>query len=229
MPAFALLLAVGLGAAAVRPQEPEPPAPVPAAPRPTAPWRSPVETYVGPALRAEIGVVLMAEAPELPDGGPMKRRPAAVKAVSFKAAPQRLVPEPVAARMKGLDAQGRKAAAASFRKLLDTYEQDAPKHDVAHALAFCLGTCRQVVRGKELSTPEAQDLSRRAAGLLPGLPGFAALKDRDRQAMYESLILTGGMVGGLAKQAAEQGDAGAARQAQILAGQVLALFGMDVQ
>lgn len=195
--------------------------------RPATPWRTPVETYIGPALRSRIGAVLGEPAAAVPDGGPMKRRPAAVAASSFKAGPKRLLPEAVAAGMKGLDAKGRKAAALSFHGLLDAYEKDAPKHDVAHALAFCLGTCRQVARGTELDTQEARDLSRRAEGLLPGLPEFAALKDRDRQAMYESLILTGAMVGGVAKQAAEQGDEPAARQARALAGQVLAQFGLQ--
>jgi hypothetical protein len=194
--------------------------------RPAAPWRTPVETHIGPALRSRIGAVLGEAAAAVPDGGPMKRRPAVAAASSFKPGARRLLPEAVAAGMKGLDAKGRKAAALSFHGLLDAYEKDAPKHDAAHALAFCLATCRQVARGRELDSLEARDLSRRAEGLLPGLAEFAALKDRDRQAMYESLILTGAMVGGLAKQAAEQGDEPAARQARALAAQVLAGFGL---
>jgi hypothetical protein len=46
--------------------------------------------------------------------------------------------------------------------------------------------------------------------------------------MYESLILTGGMVGGLAKQAEGQDEA-TARQAKAMARQVLAAFGMAAE
>jgi hypothetical protein len=185
-----------------------------------------VELFLGPALRTRIGAALTEPAPAVPDGGPMRRRPAAEGAVGFKAAPQRIAPDRVAAGLRGLDAAGRRTAAANFRAMLDDYERDAPKRDVAHALAFCLGTCRQVARGRDLSVAETQDLARRAAGLLPGIPEFATLSDRDRQAMYEGLILTGGMVGGLARQAEEQKDEAMGRKAALMARQVLGLFGL---
>lgn len=221
---FGLLACLASGCAGGSAQE----APGPAASSPSpAPWRSPVELYLGPALRIRIGEALREPAAAVPDGGPMRRRPAAATAVGFKASAQRVAPDRVAAGLRGLDAKGRKAAAANFRAMLDAYERDAPRHDVAHALAFCLGTCRQVARGRELSPEEAQDLARRTAGLLPQVPDFAALTDRDRQAMYEGLVLTGGMVGGLARQAEEQKDEATAGKAAWMARQVLGLFGLQ--
>ncbi len=222
MRAIGLLALLASGAAGGFAQEPS----APMTQAPASSWRSPAEIFLGPVLRARIGEALREPAPAVPDGGPMRRRPPAVAAVGFKAGPQRLAPDRVAAGMKALDAKGRKAAATNFRAMLDAYERDAPKHDVAHALAFCLGTCREVARGRELSPEEAQDLARRAAGLLPQIPEFEALSDRDRQAMYEGLVLTGCMVGGVARQAGEQKDEATARKAAFMARQVLALFGL---
>jgi hypothetical protein len=185
-----------------------------------AAWRAPVERFIGPTLRARIGEA-MAEEGTAPDGGPRRPPPS-----TFRPVPQRLVPDRIAADLKGLDAAGRRTAASSFQDLLSTYEQDAPKQDVAHALAFCLGICRQVARGSDLSQEETRDLARRAEARLPRLPEFAALSDQDRQAMYESLVITGGMVGGLARQGADPKDEAAARAAKAMARRVLDLFGL---
>lgn len=204
-----------LGGVAGRAQAPAPGA----QPVAQAAWRAPVERFIGPTLRARIGEAMAEDA--IPEGGPRKQPPS-----SFRPGPQRLVPDRIAADLKGLDAAGRRTASKSFQDLLSTYEQDAPKQDVAHALAFCLGICRQVARGSDLSQEETRDLARRAEARLPRLPEFAALSDRDRQAMYESLVITGGMVGGLARQGADPKDEAAARAAKAMARRVLELFGL---
>jgi hypothetical protein len=224
-----LLLFAGfcLGSGTAWAQEPPQDAPVPApAPRPAPRWRSPVETFIGPALRTGLGEAMKGLAPAIPMGGPMRRHPGLTARVTFKPAAQRVVPDKVAASLKGLDAKGRRTAAKSFRDILDGYEKGAPKYDIAEALAFCLDTCRRVAAdGKSLVDLE---ISGRATVFLPASEAFQAMKDRDRQAMYESLILTGGMVGGLAKQAEGQ-DKAAALQAQAMARQVLAAFGMAAE
>ena len=205
------------------PPKSEPPA-VPGNGRPERRGVLPVETYLGPSLRAAIGARLARPAPEAPDGGPMARRPALARSVGFKAGRARILPEALAASLRGLDGKGRKAAAANFQAMLEAYEKEAPRQDVAHALDYCVGVCRQTARGSDLSSGEVQELSRHALAILLDVPEFQALSDRDRQAMYESLILTGGMVGGLAREAQESERPEALRRAQALARQVLDCF-----
>ncbi|MFN8012096.1 MAG: DUF6683 family protein [Holophagaceae bacterium] len=184
----------------------------------------PVETYLGPSLRAAIGALLARPTLEVPDGGPMARRPSLARSVGFKAGKGRILPEALAASLRGLDGKGRKAAAATFQAMLEAYEQEAPRHDVAHALAYCVGVSRQTARGSDLSSGEVQELSRRTLAILLQVPEFQALSDRDRQAMYESLVLTGGMVGGLAREAQDSDRPEARRRARALAQQVLDCF-----
>lgn len=201
-----------------------PPRPGPGPARPERRGTLPVETYLGPSLRAAIGALLARPALEAPDGGPMARRPALARSVGFKAGRTRILPEALAASLRGLDAKGRKAAAANFQAMLEAYEKEAPRQDVAHALAYCIGVCLQTARGSDLSSGEVQELSRRTLAILLQTSEFQALSDRDRQAMYESLILTGGMVGGLAREAQDSERPEARRRAQALARQVLDCF-----
>jgi len=186
-------LTAGTGRAQDPPQDPPIPAPVP---RPTARWTSPVETFIGPSLRAGLGEAMKGLAPAIPMGGPMRRHPGLTARVTFKPAAQRVVPDKLAASLKGLDAQGRKTAAKSFRDLLDGYEKDAPKYDIAEALAFCLDTCRRVAAdGKDL---ENLEVSGRATVYLPGSAVFKAPTDRDRPALTGSLYPPGSLASRLA-------------------------------
>lgn len=143
-------------------------------------------------------------------------RPAEAKhpihATDFTPGGPRILPAMLAS---GAAEAEREGARAALEMILDLYEKEARKHNVAYALAFLLGLSAQVVKGEEVPDEQAEQLARDLNDVLAEAPQFQQLPARVKQELYETSVVVGGMIAALS-------SGGMEAQAKQLATQVLA-------
>jgi len=86
----------------------------------------------------------------------------------------------------------------TFNGMMDAFEKEGRKNNVAYAIGFMIGASAQVHTGKEISDAVMEKFIYDVNDILAGSPSFMALPAAKKQELYESCILTGAMVGGLA-------------------------------
>lgn len=150
------------------------------------------------------------EAPRPAPAPAEARRP--ISATDFTPGGPRIVPAMLAS---GATKAEREGARAALEQLLDAYEKEARKHNVAYALAFLLGLSAQVVKGEEVPDEQAEQLARDLNDVLAEAPQFQRLPARVKQELYETSVIVGGMIAVLS-------SGGMEAQAKQLATQVLA-------
>jgi hypothetical protein len=107
---------------------------------------------------------------------------------------------------------------------LDAFEQQARKNNVAYALAFLIGASMQTLNEKEVSDAESDMLAQAINDELAASPSFKKLKPKQKQLLYETSIVLGALIGGMAAQAAEANDPELKKQAQAMARSALQPF-----
>ena len=70
--------------------------------------------------------------------------------------------------------------------MLDGFEEQARKNNVAYALTFLIGVSMQVVNGKELSEAEMELLAGELNDVLASAPEFTSSTAREKQSLYEA-------------------------------------------
>jgi len=105
----------------------------------------------------------------------------------------------------------------TFNGMMDAFEKEARKNNVAYAIGFMIGASAQVHTGKEISDTVMEKFIYDVNDILAGSPSFRALPGAKKQELYESCILTGAMVAGLASNPQTQVD-GKALAKQVLQG-----------
>jgi hypothetical protein len=107
----------------------------------------------------------------------------------------------------------------TFNAMMDAFEKEAGKYNVANAIAFLIGVSAQVHTGREIADPVIEKFAQDLNDILAGSPSFQALPPNKKQELYESSVLTGAMIGGLATSPETKADSKA------LAKQVLQSLG----
>ncbi len=157
---------------------------------------------------------------------------------SFRTVGGPIMPRRVSEAVRGLDPEGRRQLEASLLLLLKQYEQALDRKDdqelknnLAAAYNFLFGAAWRVLKdGQELSTGQQQILLRQfnAAFSL----GFQdrRLSDREKQELYESAVLAGSIILGLASEGRESRQPALQRAARDLADALLRrLMGLTIE
>ncbi len=157
---------------------------------------------------------------------------------SFRTVGGPIMPRRVSEAVRGLDAEGRRQLEASLLLLLKQYEQALDRKDdqelknnLAAAYNFLFGAAWRVLKeGQELSAGQQQILLRQfnAAFSL----GFQdrRLSDREKQELYESAVLAGSIILGLASEGRESRQPALQRAARDLADALLRrLMGLTIE
>lgn len=146
-------------------------------------------------------------------------------ATEFKSVQPRSVAQALVSSSSAVTkAQGR-ALVEGLNAGLDFFEE-APerKNNVAQAVAFLLGNCLQLVNGEEFTNADGEALAQAVNDELAASPRFKKLPPKEKQLLYETSIVVGALIGGMAAHGVVENDPAAQATARAMAKQVLDLF-----
>ena len=148
-----------------------------------------------------------------------------LSATDFKPAGARKVPEQLAQAVG--DAKERQQMVETGRGILAEIEKTPGfrRNNVAAAMTVLLGVSLQVVKGVELTDAETDELMRGVNDVLAGLPTFTSMAADKRTQVYDTMVIVGGLIAGIAQNAAESKDREMQALAQQMARDALAQFG----
>jgi hypothetical protein len=184
------------------------------------------------SLRRQYGEALVTtgRARELPPPptAPVHRVHVPITASDFEGTGRRTMPPALCEAGK---TAGEKAQLAQMcRQILDAMEGEKGfrRNNVAFALTVLIGGSLQIAFEREVSERDTEQLTKELNDVLAGAESFRRMSAAERQSMYETAIITGGLIIGTYRQGVENNDPGMKRQAQMMASQVLAQFGVPV-
>lgn len=132
---------------------------------------------------------------------------------SFKPAGKFIMPDELTGNLAGASADETATAQMLFTELLKSYDEmlvrnkeDRLRNNVAGAAAFALLVSRFILTGEELTHKQSEALLQDINALLVSSDKFRILSARDRQAMYETFAIIGGLALTYHEQEAKEGD-----------------------
>lgn len=151
----------------------------------------------------------------------------ALDATDFRPAGPRRVPEQMAEAAES--EADRAQLLEACRGILAMVEEspDFRRHNLAYAMTLALGISAQLVRGAELDPAEEEALLRTVNDTLAEAEVTRALAPEDLTRAYDTFLITGGLMAGIAQHGAESGDAEQQRLALAMARSTLAAFGVS--
>ena len=164
-------------------------------------------------------------APTAPLAAPPTSR-APLSATDFKPSATRKAAEQIAAAVA--DPAGRAQMVQVCREILSTIEATPGfrKHNLASALTLLLAVSQQVLSGQEYSDAQTQDYLQRMNDEVVAAGYFSRLNAEQRTRAYDTLVITGGLIAGIAHNGAETGNKEQIEQARGMARDALATFGV---
>ena len=118
----------------------------------------------------------------------------AITTTDFRALSGPIMPDQFADSATGVTPEVREQMRAFFKQVLTAFEKDARQNNIASAFAFITAAALQVRNGKEPTNAEAVQLIAHFNNALANSPSYYTLNPRQQQMLYESLILTGGII-----------------------------------
>jgi hypothetical protein len=172
--------------------------------------RQALEGRQGSDLRGQEGPVV--EAPKYP-----------ISASDFTPSQKQIAPRQLA---QAAGPEQRAELESAMEQILNAHEQDAEqngirKNNVAYAMALLLGISAQVASGTEVSPDAAEKLVLLVNDGLAASPAYSRLMQSEKQALYETAIILGVMIGAAAQSEETQ------EPARQLAAQVMTGFGVE--
>src|SRR5262249_33062015 len=137
-----------------------------------------------------------------------------ITATDFKPAAARMAPDLFANSIPGLAFEQREALRALSNQFLTAFEGEARKNNVANAMALLLAMSLQVLTGKEVSDAESNQMIVALNNTLASAPDFVSLTPQNKQLVYETAIVMGGIIATLNIQGAQQNDVAMQSQAR---------------
>ena len=128
---------------------------------------------------------------------PAPQQPArqfSITATDFRPLSAPIMPDQFADSATGVQPEVREQMRVFFKQVLTAFEKDARKNNMANAFAFITASALRVRNGKEPTNAEEDQLIARFNNALANSPGYYTLNPRQQQMLYESLILTGGII-----------------------------------
>lgn len=165
-----------------------------------------------------------ATAPSLLTAAAPPRAP--LSATDFKPSATRGAAAQIAAAVA--DPAGRAQMTQVCRELLTMVEATPGfrKHNLASAMTLLLGVSQQVLSGQETSDAQTQDYMQRLNDEVAAAGYFAHMSAEQRTRAYDTMVITGGLIAGMAHNAAETGDKALGEQARGMARDALNTFGV---
>lgn len=160
-------------------------------------------------------------------------RRAPLSETSFKSNPATIMPAILGASLAGGKPEDSRTLIKVSRELLKNYEEmlvtnkeTRLKNNVAGAAAFALVMSRSVLLdgSRELSEKQSEALLQDINALLASSDDFKKMPDADRQKMYETFVITGGLAAMLYREGTEKNDAETIAKGKELAKAVLSQF-----
>lgn len=149
---------------------------------------------------------------------------AALTATDFKPAGPRTIAAQLVAQSKGVTREQGLALVTGLNAGIDVFEKEARKNNVAYAMAFLIGVSVQVATETEVPDAQAEALAQAINDELAAAPVFKKATAKQKQQLYETCIVVGALIGGMAAQAAESNDEALKGQAKQMAQSALATF-----
>ena len=140
----------------------------------------------------------------------------------FKPAGPRKAAEEISAAVH--DPAEREKMVQICRQILTTVESTPGfrKNNLASAITLVLAVSEQVLTGQQLDDAQGQALMRLINDDLVGSGAVAHWNNAQRTHAYDALVISGGLIAGMAHNGAESGDAGMSEQARRMAREALA-------
>ena len=138
----------------------------------------------------------------------------------------RNVPEQLAAQPA--NAKDRQQLSTAGRDILKTIEATPGfrKNNLAAAMTVLLGVALQVHYGIQIPDAESQNLMREINDVVATLDAFTNMPADKRTLAYDTFIVIGGFIAGIAQEGAESKNAELTQQAKAMARDALSQFGM---
>lgn len=149
-----------------------------------------------------------------------------ISASDFKPAGPRNVPQQLGQAVA--NPKDRADFERACREIVKTIEATPGfrKNNVAAAMTVLLGVSLQVVKRIEIPDAESRELMLGLNDQVAALPAFASLPAEKRTQFYDTMVIVGGLIAGIAQNAAESNDREMAALAQQMAKDALAQFGV---
>jgi len=152
-----------------------------------------------------------------------------ITATDFRPPGRRIMPDEVA-RSSQEGAEEKELLRKLSNQFLDSFEQEARKNNIANSFAFLAGVSMQIVSGRDLSDAETDQLISGFNNSIAYTPQYVSMSAQDKQVLYESAVITAGMMALLNEQGKLNNDSKMQADARQMASAVVAyFFGVQVQ
>jgi len=143
-----------------------------------------------------------------------------ITATDFIPVGPRIMPDQIVNTTPNLTQEQKDGLKQLSNQYLDAFEGQARKNNVANALAFLVGVSLQTISGKEPPDVVVDQLITGFNNGIANTAQFEVMNQHDKQVLYESFVISGGMVAFLH----EQKDAQMQKQARDMARAVVSHF-----
>ena len=149
-----------------------------------------------------------------------------ITASDFKPAGPRTVPQQLGAAVANpKDRADFEKACRDIQKTIEA-TPGFRKNNLAAAMTVLLGVSLQVVNGIEIPDDASEELMRGLNDQVAALPALASFPAEKRTQFYDTMVIVGGLIAGIAQNAAETGNGEMATLAKQMARDALAQFGV---
>lgn len=167
--------------------------------------------------------------PQAPAYSPPAPRKYPITATDFRPVGGRIMPDEISRTAQGT-AEEKETLRNLSNQFLDALEREGRKNNMANSFAFLTSISMQIIIGRDLTDAEEQQLISGFNNSLAYSPQFASMTARDKQVLYETAIIAGGMIAFLHEQGKKNGDAKMQSDGRTMAKAVLvSLFGIRIE
>ena len=167
--------------------------------------------------------------PQAPAHIPQPPRQYPITSTDFRPVGGRLMPDEISRTAQGT-AKEKEQIRTLSNQFLDALEREGRKNNIANSFAFLTSISMQIVLDRDLTDAEEQQLISGFNTSLASSPQFVSMSARDKQVLYESAIIAGGMIAFLHTQGKQNNDAKMQSDARTMAKAVLmSLFGVRIE
>ena len=150
---------------------------------------------------------------------PLRQFP--ITATDFTPSPNRIVPDQLVNAMTNLTTEQKETVRNAYNQTLTLFETKARKNNLANSIALVVQASLKIVTGKPLSGSDIVILINYYNNALANTPQFKSFSAKQKQILYESLILTAFAMDALYTQGVTQNNLALQKQAKDLAKSML--------
>jgi len=147
-----------------------------------------------------------------------------ITATDFQVLQAPIMPDQVANTAQGVDPQTRQQMRTMFLQTLAAFEKSGRKNNMASAFTWISACAFQVRNGKEPSDADEAKITAYFNNTLAASPDYAVLTPYKQQMLYESVIITGGIMIFLDNQGRSTNNPQLRAQAAEMSKQVLKMY-----